>query len=118
MPYWAAVTLVFRLLIPLLQFLREHYPNMLAFMRCSLSMCMLVLLFNFRPYKNANTFWVDVACYTGLIARFGLQSISDSRDFFGTAAGSQQYFFFILSRLSLAFRYDDSRVVSPHCSPH
>jgi hypothetical protein len=116
MPYWAAVTLVFRLLIPLLQFLRNDYPNMLAFMRCSLSMCMLVLLFNFRPYNDIHTFWVDVTCYSGLFAQFGLQSISESRDFFGTAAEEKGSFFSILSRLRLVFRYVHAPIANHHAA--
>jgi hypothetical protein len=111
-PYWSAFTLVFRLLIPLLQFLREGHPNMLAFLRCLLSMLMLVLLVNFRPYKNVNTFWVDVASYTGLIVQFGIQSILESPDYFGINASEvgldeiqQKQFFQSLSTLSSIFRY-------------
>jgi hypothetical protein len=114
--YWAAVTLVFRLLISLFQFLRESYPNILAFMRCSLSMCMLALLINYRPYKNVNTFLVDIACYVGLIAQFGLQSISESRDFFGIAADAQKTFFQTLSSLSTGFRYAFSLTAPSYCS--
>lgn len=115
MPYWAAVTLVFRFLIPLLQFLRNDYPNMMAAMRCLLAVYMLVLLFNFRPYNNINTFWVDVACYVGLIVQFCLQSISESRDFFGTAADEKGSFFSFLSSLSTVFRYVHAPIVLPQC---
>jgi hypothetical protein len=48
--YWGAVTLSFRLLISAAQFLRVDYPNLMAFVRSSLSMGVLVLLVHLRPY--------------------------------------------------------------------
>lgn len=85
MPYWGALTLTFRLLIAVSQFLRIDYPNLLAFVRLLLSMTVLVLLVNLRPYVYNRTFWVDVTCHVCLTALFGLQIIATSREFLGVA---------------------------------
>jgi hypothetical protein len=85
MPYWGALTLTFRLLIAVSQFLRIDYPNLLAFVRLLLSMTVLVLLVNLRPYVYDRTFWVDVTCHVCLTALFGLQIIATSREFLGVA---------------------------------
>lgn len=84
-PYWGALTLTFRLLIAISQFLRIDYPNLLAFVRMLLSMTVLVLLVISRPYVHNAAFWVDVACYACLTALFGLQIIATSWEFLGVA---------------------------------
>jgi hypothetical protein len=94
MSYWAAVTLSFRLLISITQFLRVEYPNMMAFVRLFLSIGVLFLLFNFRPYVHNRTLWVDVTCYVCLIAQFGLQIFSADRQYLGVAESSVQASFF------------------------
>lgn len=81
--YWGAVTLMFRLLMSLVQFLQVSFPNFLAFVRSSLSAIMLVLLMHFRPHYFTHTFWVDVTCYACLIAQFGVQALQESRDYLG-----------------------------------
>jgi hypothetical protein len=93
--YWGAVTLSFRLLISAAQFLRVDYPNLMAFVRSSLSMGVLVLLVHLRPYVYRRTFWVDVACYVCLIAQFGLQTFATTRDFLGVAESSDRRVFFL-----------------------
>jgi hypothetical protein len=92
--YWGAVTLSFRLLISVAQFLRVDYPNLMAFVRSSLSMGVLVLLVHLRPYVHERTFWVDVACYVCLTAQFGLQTFATTRDFLGVAESSDSRVFF------------------------
>jgi hypothetical protein len=86
--YWGAVTLGFRLLMSLTQFLRVDYPSLLAFVRLCLALVMLVMLMYFRPYKYQVAFWVDVACYVSLIALFGLQSLAESFEFLGVVPRS------------------------------
>jgi hypothetical protein len=86
--YWGAVTLEFRLLMSLTQFLRVDYPSLLAFVRSFLALCMLMLLGHTRPYTCQTTFWVDVICYVCLIAQFGLQALVESFDVFGAAPSS------------------------------
>ena len=83
--YWGAVTLFFRLLVSVTQFLRVDFPNILAFVRSSLSTGVFFLLVNLRPYVDERTFWVDVVCYGCLIAQFGLQIFSADREFLGVA---------------------------------
>jgi hypothetical protein len=83
--YWGAVTLFFRLLVSVTQFLRVDFPNMLAFVRLFLSTGVIVLLMNLRPYVDERTFWVDVVCYACLIVQFGLQIFSAEREFLGVA---------------------------------
>ncbi len=105
--YWGAVTLMFRLLMLILEFLQVDFPNLLAFMRSSMSMVMLVLLTNLHPYNVVHTFWVDVTCYICLIAQFGIQALTDSRDFFGINVDmddSKLRFFNTLTDLSTVFR--------------
>jgi hypothetical protein len=82
------VTLGFRLLMSLSQFLRVDYPSLLAFVRLCLALVMLVMLMYFRPYKYQVAFWVDVACYVSLIALFGLQSLAESFEFLGVVPRS------------------------------
>ena len=105
--YWGAVTLMFRLLMLILEFLQVDFPNLLAFMRSSLSTVMLVLLTNLHPYNVVHTFWVDVTCYICLIAQFGIQALTDSRDFFGINGDTDDNklrFFDTLTDLSTVFR--------------
>ena len=94
MSYWAAVTLSFRLLISVTQFLRVEYPNMMAFVRLFLSIGVLFLLVNLRPYVHNRTLWVDVTCYVCLIAQFGLQIFTADRQYLGVAESSVQASFF------------------------
>ncbi len=100
--YWGAVTLSFRLLISVVQFLRVDYPNMLALTRSFLSIGVLILLVNLRPYVNERTFWVDVACYVCLIVQFGLQVLAATREFL--ASSSRGSFFTDVSRSSSVIR--------------
>jgi hypothetical protein len=103
--YWGAVTLGFRFLISVTEFLQVEFPNVLSFVRLFLSAFMLVLLVNLRPYVQARTFWVDVVCYMCLIAQFGLQTMSADRDYLGIAASPEQAVFFqAISTLSAMFR--------------
>ena len=93
--YWGAVTLSFRVLISVAQFLRVDYPNLMAFVRLLLSMGVFFLLVHLRPYVHARTFWVDVACYVCLIAQFCLQTFATTRDYLGVAESSDSRDFFI-----------------------
>jgi hypothetical protein len=105
--YWGAVTLEFRLLMSLVQFLRVDYPNLLAFVRSCLALVMLVLMMNFRPYRHLITFWVDAACYFSLMVQYGLQGLIDSFEFLGVvpeAETSQQIFFMNASIAIAVFR--------------
>jgi hypothetical protein len=88
MYYLSGVTLGFRLLMSLTQFLRVDYPSLLAYVRLCLALGMFFLLVYTRPYKHERTFWVDVICYVCLIAQFGLQALVESFDVFGTAPSS------------------------------
>jgi hypothetical protein len=90
--YWGAITLSFRLLISVVQFLRVDYPNVLAFTRSLLSMGMLILLVNLRPYVHERTFWVDVACYVCLIVQFGLQIFAATREFLASSSTRESFF--------------------------
>jgi hypothetical protein len=92
--YWGAVTLTFRLLVSATQFLRVDFPNVLAFVRMLLTVCVFFLLVNLRPYVHERTFWVDVACYVCLIAQFGLQGFGADRDYIAAAVTSKQGNFF------------------------
>jgi hypothetical protein len=94
MSSWAAVSLAFRLLISITQFLQVEYPNMLAFSRLFLSVGVLIMLLHLRPYTHERAHWVDVACHICLIARFGLQIFGADRDYFGVAESSDQESFF------------------------
>jgi hypothetical protein len=105
MYYWGAVSLSFRLFISVTQFLQVEFPNLLAFVRLFLSICMFFLLVNLRPYVDKRTFWVDVVCYVCLIAQFGLQIIAADRDYLGVAEASDQETFFTgLLTLSVFFK--------------
>jgi hypothetical protein len=86
--YWGGVTLGFRLLMSLTQFLRVDYPSLLAYVRLCLALGMLILLFYTRPYKYERTFEMDVICYVCLIAQFGLQALLESFDVFGATPSS------------------------------
>jgi hypothetical protein len=92
--YWGAVTLSFRLLISVAQFLRVDLPNLMAFVRLLLSMVVFFLLVYLRPYVHTRSFWVDVACYVCLIAQFGMQGFAANRDFLGVAGSSNTADFF------------------------
>jgi hypothetical protein len=94
MSHWAAVTLSFRLLVSVTQFLRVEYPNMMAFVRLFLSICVLFLLVYCRPYVHNRTLWVDVACYVCLTAQFGLQIITATCQYLGVAESSVRGSFF------------------------
>jgi hypothetical protein len=92
--YLGALTLSFRLLISFTQFLRVDLPNLMAFVRSSLSVAVLVLLMHKRPYIHVGAFWVDVACYVCLAAQFTLQGFHATRDYLGVAESSNQQSFF------------------------
>jgi hypothetical protein len=104
--YWGAVTLFFRLLVSVTQFLRVEFPNLLAFVRSFLSTGVIVLLVNLRPYVDERTFWVDVVCYACLIAQFGLHIISATRDYLAisTTSSDVKTFFRSVSALSTVAR--------------
>jgi hypothetical protein len=103
--YWGAVTLGFRLLISVSEFLQVEFPNLLAVVRLFLSTFMLLLLLYLRPYVHLHTFWVDVVCYLCLIAQFALQIMAADRDYLGVAASpTQAVFFSAMSSLSAVFR--------------
>jgi hypothetical protein len=80
--YWGAVTLAFRLLMSITQFLRMDSPNLMACVRLVLSVVVLILLVYLHPYKQARAFAVDTACYFCLIAQFSLQTIEATREYF------------------------------------
>jgi hypothetical protein len=101
--YWGAVTLFFRLLVSVTQFLRVEFPNLLAFVRLFLSTGFFSLLVNLRPYVDERTFWVDVVCYVCLIAQFGLQIFAAEREFLG-AVDTNRSFSKGMSTLSTAVR--------------
>jgi hypothetical protein len=92
--YWGAVTLSFRLLISVAQFLRVNYPNLMAFVRSFLTIGVFSLLLYKRPYVHERTFWVDVACYVCLIAQFGLQIFAADLDFLGVTESYDRRVFF------------------------
>jgi len=104
--YWGAVTLFFRLLVSITQFLRVEFPNLLAFVRSFLSTGVIVLLVNLRPYVDERTFWVDVVCYVCLIAQFGLQIFAAEREFLAVAETSDKNksFSYVTSTLSTVVR--------------
>jgi hypothetical protein len=103
--YWGAMTLGFRLLISVTEFLQVDYPNLLSFIRSFLSVGMFFLLVNLRPHVQPHTFWVDVVCYACLIAQFGLQTIAATRDYIGVVASpNQDAFFQATSTLTAVFR--------------
>jgi hypothetical protein len=86
--YWGAVTLTFRLLMSVTQFLRVDSPNLMACVRLSMSVGVLVLLVYVRPHARVGTFCVDVACYVCLIGQFSLQTIYADRQYFGVGETS------------------------------
>jgi hypothetical protein len=86
--YWGTVTLSFRLLISVAQFLRVDFPNVMAFARLLMSIGVFFLLVYLRPYVYTRSFWVDVACHVCLIAQFGLQIIFTTQTFLGVAESS------------------------------
>ena len=103
--YWGAVTLSFRLMISLLQFLQVVLPNLLALIRMILSTAMLIMLVHLRPHVLVQTFWVDVVCYVCLIAQFGVQTMFADREYLAVAELEEQKTFFrAMSKLSSAFR--------------
>jgi hypothetical protein len=103
--YWGAITLQFRMLLSILQFLHVAFPNLLAIFRAFLSLLMLCLLMVFRPYKYGSTFWVDVSCYVCLITQFSLQSLGTSLDYLGVVPNDNQFQFFEdMSTLSAVIR--------------
>ena len=103
--YWGALTLGFRLLISITQFLEVALPNLLSVVRLFLSTLMLVVLVNLRPYVQPYTFWVDVVCYVCLITLFALQTIFADRDYLGVAVSqAQSDFFQAMQILSTVFR--------------
>jgi hypothetical protein len=104
--YWGAVTLSFRLLVSITQFLRVEYPNLLSLVRLFLSTGVFFLLVNLRPYVDERTFWVDVVCYVCLIAQFGLQIFAATRDYLAISNSSsdQENFFRSVSTLSTIAR--------------
>jgi hypothetical protein len=92
--YWGAVTMTFRLMMSVSQFLRVDYPNLMACVRLSLSVGLLVWLVFLRPYAHLRTFWVDVTCYVCLILQFSLQTIEATREYLGvvTFTGTAGFF--------------------------
>jgi hypothetical protein len=111
--YWGALTLAFRLLISLAQFLEAQYPNLLAFVCMLLSVGMLVVLMHTRPHLLTFTFWVDVVCYLCLIAQFGLQTIFTTADFLAIAPSKEQKNFFeTLRALASLFRFVSSSIAA------
>jgi hypothetical protein len=90
--YWGTVTLSFRLLISVAQFLRVDFPNLMAAIRLLLSIGMSILLVYLRPYVHVRTFWLDVTCYVCLIAQFSMQSIAATRDFLAVAPDTGGFF--------------------------
>jgi hypothetical protein len=104
--YWPALTLGFRLLISVMQFLPVDYPNLLAFLRMVLSVAVLIVLFNLRPHLLTHTFWVDVACYSCLVAQFGLQALFAEHDYLSVSnTDDQREFSQSMKKLSLTFRF-------------
>jgi hypothetical protein len=83
--YWGALTLGFRLLVSIVVLLVPlNYSNISAFVRMGLSGLMFGLLVYYQPYSAIHTFWIDLTCYLCLIAQFGLQTISLTRDVLAT----------------------------------
>jgi hypothetical protein len=104
--YWPALTLGFRLLISVLQFLQSVNPTLLAFLRTVLSLGMSILLTNLRPHTFDHAYWMDVACYSCLVLQFSLQTIFAGVDFLAvTVTAGQREFFDSMRSLSLAFRF-------------
>ena len=104
--YWSALTLAFRLLIALLQFLQVQYPNVLALARMFVTVGMFFMLMHLRPHVFAHTFWVDVVCYVCLIAQFGVQTLFAQRDYLAVADMEElRPFFRSMSSLNSAFRF-------------
>ncbi len=104
--YWSAITLGFRLLISLMQFLQVLYPNVVSFLRMLLSTGMLFLLVHLRPHAFTHVFWLDVSCYICLIAQFGLQMIFTERDYLLVSVADEQLEFHEkMTHLSLIIRY-------------
>lgn len=104
--YWEAVTLEFRLLVSVAQLLQFRYPNLLAFVRMILSMCVFILLLLLRPHISGYTFWVDVACYTCLIAQFGLRMYFADVDYFAVTYTEEQKSFSAAMRILIwMFRF-------------
>jgi hypothetical protein len=107
--YWEALTLAFRLLVSVMQFLQVDHPTLSAFMRMMLSLGVLILLINLRPHLFTHTFSVDVACYSCLVAQFGLQAFFAGMDYFAvtpvTFTPDQRRFYDAMMRMTLAFRF-------------
>jgi hypothetical protein len=104
--YWPVLTLGFRLLISVMQFLQVDYPNLLAFLCMVLSVAVLIVLVNLRPHLLTHTFWVDVACYSCLAAQFGLQTMFAEHDYLGVSdTDDQREFSQSMRTLSLTFRF-------------
>jgi hypothetical protein len=103
---WQAITLGFRLFVSVSQFLEVSHPNLLAFIRMLISLCVFFLLLNTRPYLFARTFWLDVLCYACLIAQFGLQTLFAEHYYLGVTLTEEQIEFSdSLRSLSLTFRW-------------
>jgi hypothetical protein len=107
--YWGALTLAFRLLVSVMQFLEDDHPTLSAFMRMMLSLGVLILLINLRPHLFTHTFWVDVACYSCLVAQFGLQAFFAAMDYFAvtpvTFTPDQRRFYDAMMMMTSAFRF-------------
>jgi hypothetical protein len=110
--FWGALSLQFRLLISLSQFLDNDYPHLVAFLRMCLSILMLFFVTNFRPYKSPRTFWLDVVCYACLTALFGLQLMEKALEYVGfdVKGTDEQAFFDRMKTLSAVFRYASSNI--------
>jgi hypothetical protein len=114
--YWPALTLGFRLLISVLQFLQSVAPTLLAFLRTVLSLGMSILLTNLRPHTFDHAYWMDVACYSCLVLQFSLQTFFAGVDFLAvTVTADQRKFFDSMRSLSLALRFVCSVVLNRLC---
>jgi hypothetical protein len=104
--YWETLTLAFRLLISVIQFLQVAFPSLLAFMRMMFSLVVLILLVNLRPHLFTHTLWLDVVCYGCLVAQFGLQTFSATFDNLGLdVLPEQRGFYSAMRTLSNVFRF-------------
>ncbi len=104
--YWETLTLAFRLLVSVIEFLQVEFPSLLAFMRMMLSLGVFFLLVNLRPHLFTHTLWVDVVCYGCLVALFGLQTFSATFDNMGvTVSQDQRSFYSAMRALSTFFRF-------------
>jgi hypothetical protein len=104
--YWEALTLAFRLLISLSQFMQVVLPNLMSVIRMILCTAMFFVLVHLRPHVLDHTYWLDVVCFICLIAQFGVQTMFATRDFLAVVETEEQKrFFHAMSTLSSFFRF-------------